>query len=82
MSRVMVRVAALVAFLTTRPVAEVDDLRDFFPVTVSEILVPMMVAIVAVTAVTLAFQMSNHRLFFPFPSFLYLFPERQRSHAC
>lgn len=53
-SLVMVRVAALVAFFTTRPVLDVFDLV-FLPVTLSLIYVPRMVANVEVIAVSTAF---------------------------
>ena len=52
-SLVMERVAALVAFLTTRPVAEVFDLV-FLPVTLSLTYVPRMAARVEVMAVRMA----------------------------
>ena len=50
----MERVAAEVAFFTTRPVAEVVDLV-FLPVTLFDTHVPKMVANVEVTAVAIAF---------------------------
>ena len=53
-SRVAVRVAAEVAFFTTRPVVEVL-LFVFFPVTLSLTHVPKMAAKVPVMAVTMAF---------------------------
>ena len=54
-SRVMVRVAAEVAFFTTFPVVEVFDFFFFLPVTLSETAVPTIVASVAVMAVMMAF---------------------------
>ena len=53
-SRVMVRVAAEVAFFTTLPVVFVVE-RDFLPVTLFEIAVPKTVASVAVMAVRMDF---------------------------
>ena len=55
-SRVIVRVAALVALLAVLPVLVVELLRLLVPDTALPTLVPMMVAIVAVTAVIIAFQ--------------------------
>ena len=70
MSRVMVLVAALVAFFTILPVLLVELLRAFLPVIALESLVPRMVAIVAVTAVTIAFQilLKNPGFLFSFSS--------------
>ena len=55
MLRVMVRVAADVAFLTTRlAVVEADVVRVFFPVILFDTADPTLVATLAVTAVTIA----------------------------
>ena len=67
MSRVICRVAALVAFFTTRPVADVEDFLDFLPVTLSDTNVPTIVASVAVMAVMMALNTLLKKPFFFFP---------------
>ena len=67
-SRVTVRVAAEVAFLATRPVAEVRDLV-FLPVTASDTIVPSMAAKVPVMAVIMAFSTLEKNPFFLLVSF-------------
>ena len=69
-SLVTERVAALVAFFTTRPVAEVLDLV-FLPVTLSLTYVPSMVAKVEVMAVSTAFHTLLMMPGFCFSSFLF-----------
>ena len=64
----MVRVAADVAFLATRPVVEVRDFV-FLPVMASDTRVPAMVAKVPVTAVMMAFSTFDTRPGFFLPPF-------------